>query len=133
MRVLPAGFVPPCLPTKAQESPSGPMWLHEIKHDGFRVIARKDDKRVRLYSRDEHGAPLARPRKAAASSRTARSGLRLVHRRVRDARSEEGEGVTRRAGVMASASRAGLEGWPMALKRSPAISALSPLLDRERT
>jgi bifunctional non-homologous end joining protein LigD len=27
------------------------MWLHEIKHDRFRVIARKDDKRVRLYSR----------------------------------------------------------------------------------
>jgi ATP-dependent DNA ligase len=51
MRVLPAGFVPPCLPTKAQEPPSGPMWLHEIKHDGFRVIARKDDKRVRLYRR----------------------------------------------------------------------------------
>ena len=42
----------PALPaTKAQEPPSGPMWLHEIKHDGFRVIARKDDKRVRLYSR----------------------------------------------------------------------------------
>jgi bifunctional non-homologous end joining protein LigD len=27
------------------------LWLHEIKHDGFRVIARKDGKRVRLYSR----------------------------------------------------------------------------------
>ena len=27
------------------------MWLHEIKHDGFRVIARKDGERVRLYSR----------------------------------------------------------------------------------
>jgi bifunctional non-homologous end joining protein LigD len=27
------------------------MWLHEIKHDGFRVIARKQDARVRLYSR----------------------------------------------------------------------------------
>jgi ATP-dependent DNA ligase len=26
-------------------------WLHEIKHDGFRVIARKDGKQVRLYSR----------------------------------------------------------------------------------
>jgi ATP-dependent DNA ligase len=25
--------------------------LHEIKHDGFRVIARKDGSRVRLYSR----------------------------------------------------------------------------------
>src|SRR5262249_26748691 len=51
MRVLPAGFVPPCLPTKAQEPPSGPTGLHEIKHDGFRVIARKDGNRVRLYSR----------------------------------------------------------------------------------
>jgi ATP-dependent DNA ligase len=27
------------------------MWLHEIKHDGFRVITRKDGKRVKLYSR----------------------------------------------------------------------------------
>src|SRR5215470_13216486 len=48
---LPAVFIPPCLPTKAQEPPSGPTWLHEIKHDGFRVIARKDGHCVRLYSR----------------------------------------------------------------------------------
>jgi len=51
MRFLPARFVPPCLPTKALEPPSGEAWLHEIKHDGFRVIARKDGNRVRLYSR----------------------------------------------------------------------------------
>ena len=31
--------------------PSGRCWLHKIKHDGFRVIARKDGDRVRLYSR----------------------------------------------------------------------------------
>jgi len=37
------------LPTKATKPPSGPLWLHEIKHDGFRLIARKDGKRVRLY------------------------------------------------------------------------------------
>jgi bifunctional non-homologous end joining protein LigD len=48
---LPHGFVPPCLPTKASQPPSGDAWLHEIKHDGFRVIARKDGDRVRLYSR----------------------------------------------------------------------------------
>jgi bifunctional non-homologous end joining protein LigD len=48
---LPRGFVPPCLPTKAPHPPSGDVWLHEIKHDGFRVIARKDGDRVRLYSR----------------------------------------------------------------------------------
>jgi bifunctional non-homologous end joining protein LigD len=51
VRVLPGGFVPACLPTKAQEPPSGPLWLHEIKHDGFRVLARKQGKHVRLYSR----------------------------------------------------------------------------------
>jgi bifunctional non-homologous end joining protein LigD len=48
---LPLGFVPPCLPTKAPQPPAGAAWLHEIKHDGFRVIARKDGASVRLYSR----------------------------------------------------------------------------------
>jgi bifunctional non-homologous end joining protein LigD len=50
-RTLPAGFIAPCLPTKTDRLPSGSQWLHEIKHDGFRVIARKDGSRVRLYSR----------------------------------------------------------------------------------
>src|SRR4051812_14630282 len=48
---LPAGFIAPCLPSKAPTPPSGELWLHEIKHDGFRVIARKIGKQVRLYSR----------------------------------------------------------------------------------
>ena len=51
IRSLPAGFIPPCLPTKADVPPSGILWLHEIKHDGFRVIARKIGAQVRLYSR----------------------------------------------------------------------------------
>jgi bifunctional non-homologous end joining protein LigD len=51
MRILPAGFVAPCLPTKTDKPPSGGQWLHEIKHDGFRIIARKKGARVRLCSR----------------------------------------------------------------------------------
>jgi bifunctional non-homologous end joining protein LigD len=51
MRTLPAGFISPCLPTKPIKLPSGSQWLHEIKHDGFRIIARKTGARVRLYSR----------------------------------------------------------------------------------
>jgi ATP-dependent DNA ligase len=37
-------------------SASGTAWLHEIKHDGFRLLARKDGDRVRLQSR--HGNDL---------------------------------------------------------------------------
>jgi bifunctional non-homologous end joining protein LigD len=48
---LPAGFIAPCLPTSAPQLPCGAVWLHEIKHDGFRVIARKNGHRVKLYSR----------------------------------------------------------------------------------
>jgi bifunctional non-homologous end joining protein LigD len=41
----------PCLPTKTHEPPSGGLCIHEIKHDGFRIIARKNGEWVRLYSR----------------------------------------------------------------------------------
>jgi bifunctional non-homologous end joining protein LigD len=51
IRSLPSGFIPPCLPIKADAPPSDGLWVHEIKHDGFRIIARKDGPRVRLYSR----------------------------------------------------------------------------------
>jgi len=37
-RSRPPGFILPCQPS----SRSGPNWLHEIKFDGYRVIARKD-------------------------------------------------------------------------------------------
>jgi ATP-dependent DNA ligase len=50
-RTLPTGFIAPCLPTKTDTLPSGGQWLHEIKHDGFRIIARKNGARVKLYSR----------------------------------------------------------------------------------
>jgi len=41
----------PCLPTFAPFPPSGPDWLHEIKHDGYRMLALRDGDRVRLISR----------------------------------------------------------------------------------
>jgi hypothetical protein len=49
-RTLPAGFFEPCLPTSTKRPPFGKGWLHEIKHDGFRVIARKNGNQVRLFS-----------------------------------------------------------------------------------
>jgi bifunctional non-homologous end joining protein LigD len=41
-----------CLPRKAKSPPSGTGWIHEIKHDGFRILARRDAKGVRLFTRN---------------------------------------------------------------------------------
>jgi bifunctional non-homologous end joining protein LigD len=48
---LPPGFIEPCIPTRADNPPVGPDWIHEIKHDGYRMIVRKKDGRVRLFTR----------------------------------------------------------------------------------
>src|SRR4051812_46872711 len=50
----PPGFVAPCRPTKAVRPPSGPEWVHEIKHDGFRLMVRKEGARVRCFTRGGH-------------------------------------------------------------------------------
>jgi bifunctional non-homologous end joining protein LigD len=42
----------PCLPRPAKEPPAGPDWIHEIKHDGFRILARKNGDRVGLITRN---------------------------------------------------------------------------------
>jgi bifunctional non-homologous end joining protein LigD len=50
----PSGFVEPCLPSKAARPPSGPLWVPEIKHDGYRLIIQRDGNRVRLFTRNGH-------------------------------------------------------------------------------
>jgi len=50
-RAHPAGFVVPCIPSVSKVAPSGPQWIHEIKHDGYRLIVRKANKRVRIFTR----------------------------------------------------------------------------------
>src|SRR4051794_36675495 len=47
----PSGFVEPCRPSKAAAPPSGPEWVHEIKHDGFRLLVRREGTRVRCFTR----------------------------------------------------------------------------------
>jgi len=50
-RRRPQGFVDPCIPTLATKPPVGPQWIHEIKHDGYRLIACRHGDRVRLFTR----------------------------------------------------------------------------------
>ena len=51
LRSPPAGFIAPCLPTPILRPPTGPLWVHEIKHDGYRLVAWRDGDDVRLYTR----------------------------------------------------------------------------------
>ncbi len=57
------GFIELYLPSPAAKPPTGPGWLHEIKHDGFRIMACRDSAGVRLITRHgndvTHHFPLA--------------------------------------------------------------------------
>jgi bifunctional non-homologous end joining protein LigD len=44
----------PCIPTRGTFVPAGPDWIHEIKHDGYRLIVQRDGARVRLFTRNGH-------------------------------------------------------------------------------
>src|SRR5215471_11761402 len=45
------GLIEVCLPSPAKTPPSGSGWIHEIKHDGFRIMARRDGAGVRFLLR----------------------------------------------------------------------------------
>jgi bifunctional non-homologous end joining protein LigD len=59
-------FVEPCLPSLAWRPPAGPDWIHEIKHDGFRILARRDAVGVQLITRHGHDFTSRFPLAAAA-------------------------------------------------------------------
>ena len=66
---LPPGFVVPTQPVLVSRPPSGPDWVHEIKHDGYRMIVRRDGAVVRLYSRNANDWTARLPAIAAAAER----------------------------------------------------------------
>ena len=51
-RRLPPGFVQPRLPSSADQPPFGDKWVHEIKHDGYRMMVRRNTVDVRLLTRN---------------------------------------------------------------------------------
>ncbi|WP_406858466.1 hypothetical protein ABEG18_12900 [Alsobacter sp. KACC 23698] len=50
-RSSPPGFILPCQPTLAFRVPTSSVWIHEIKHDGYRMICRREGDKARLWSR----------------------------------------------------------------------------------
>ena len=60
------GFIEPCLPSNAPRPPAGDQWMHEVKQDGFRLMARRDAAGVRLLTRNGHDWTSRFPQIAAA-------------------------------------------------------------------
>jgi bifunctional non-homologous end joining protein LigD len=46
------GFANPCLPTRVPVAPRGSLWLHEIKHDGYRLMVPRTASSVRIKTRN---------------------------------------------------------------------------------
>ena len=51
---MPKSPFEPCIPSRGTKVPDRPEWIHEIKHDGYRLIVQRDGKRVRLFTRNGH-------------------------------------------------------------------------------
>jgi bifunctional non-homologous end joining protein LigD len=58
-----------CIPTRSTKVPDRPEWLHEIKHDGYRLIMQRDGKRVRLFTRNGYDWSDRPPVEAALRNR----------------------------------------------------------------
>jgi len=56
----------PCLPRPAKELPAGRDCIHEIKHDGFRLLARREGDRVPLVTRNDYDFTVRYPKIVAA-------------------------------------------------------------------
>ena len=49
---LPAsGFIEPCIPSPVKRAPTSADWIYELKLDGYRLMVRRHDDKVRIYSR----------------------------------------------------------------------------------
>jgi ATP-dependent DNA ligase len=69
MKIKPlwAGFVISAQPVLASRPPSAADWVHETKHDGYRMIVRRDGPIVRLYTRNAYDWTVRLPATAAAA------------------------------------------------------------------
>ena len=73
-RQLPPGFIIPAQPILAAKVPAGDGWLHELKHDGFRIMTYKDGERVWLWSGAIPRRCARRIRSDAVTSSSSNSG-----------------------------------------------------------
>jgi bifunctional non-homologous end joining protein LigD len=62
LKMRPPGYIDPVVAVLTERAPSGPRWIHEIKHDGYRLICRIDEAGIRCWSRHRTNHTGAFPR-----------------------------------------------------------------------
>jgi bifunctional non-homologous end joining protein LigD len=101
----PAGFVRPCEPALVERPAAGSRWLHEVKHDGFRILARKLGERANVWSRrgadfTDRFPAIAEAVRGLAVEKALIDGEAVVLRD--EGRSDFGALLTKRGGAQAS-------------------------------
>ena len=76
-RRSPPGFILPCQPVLSKVVPTGPEWTHELKWDGYRIIARQERGSTRLWSRNARNWAEAFPRIVEALERLPMESITL--------------------------------------------------------
>jgi len=66
----PPKWIKPQLCKLAAKAPSGPLWVHEIKFDGYRIAARIDQGAVQLLTRSGLDWTAKYPATGSRSSRS---------------------------------------------------------------
>src|SRR6204780_109405 len=72
---MPTRLFEPCIPTRGTKVPFGPDWIHEIKHDGYRLIVQREGKRVWLFTKNGHDWTDRYPRIVEAALRNRSSSF----------------------------------------------------------
>ena len=101
-KIAPPGFIQPPRRSLSKKPPTGELWVHEVKHDGYRLQVHVRAGRVRLYTMNERigpsaigvlskrrhgsGETLYSTAKSSARTRAARSDFDRLHSRCFDHR-----------------------------------------------
>jgi ATP-dependent DNA ligase len=68
----------PCLPRPAKEPPAGPGWFHEIKHDGFRILAHRRGRAIHSDRKRRLAGLLRLPHHGIALNETYREDCAII-------------------------------------------------------
>ena len=89
VQIAPPGFIHPSRPTLSKQPPTGELWVHEVKHDGYRLQVHVRAGRVRLYTMNAADWTERYPRIVEEAARLNVTPSRLrghLHRRERPGR-----------------------------------------------